>query len=438
MAGRQLSGLDVAFLCLERETAPMHMGAVMVLDPGGPVDPGALAGLLAQRAARVARLRQRVRPALLPPGGAVWVPDPGFDPSRHIHLHRVPEFCAEDPLAAHAATWIEQPLPRDRPLWDLHVVTGLPEHRVALLLKLHHALTDGAGAYAVAAGLLDELPFTRALIEADQRAPAPRSPLRALADAVGAVGQAGANAAIASAILRSARPLPGSPLTAPDSAARRLGFARLPLPEVRAIRRAHGGTTNDVLIAVLAGALREWMINRGRRPDARAVRALVPVSTREREAGTGANRLSGYLCDLPVQVDDPVQRLQQIRASMQLNKARGPQRGAGALPVLAGRLPPGAHRIAAKVAGRAASVLFDTVITNVPLPKPALTLDGAPVREIYPFVPLAARQAVAIAAATYGDHVHIGLQLNGAAAADTGSLRDAVLKSAAALSQRSG
>ncbi|MDQ0379951.1 WS/DGAT/MGAT family acyltransferase [Amycolatopsis thermophila] len=416
----------------------MHMGAAVILQPDGPVDPGALAALLARRAARIPRLRRRVRPSLFPPGGASWAEDPEFDPHDHVHVHRLTGFYADDPLAAYAAEWIEQPLPMDRPLWDVHLVTGLAENRFALLLKLHHAFTDGAGAFAVAAGLLDELPITRMLVDAADPPADPRSPLEALRDGVtGAIGQAGENAAIASAILRAARPYPSSPLSAPDSAARRLGFVRLPLSDIRTIRGAHGGTPNDVVLAVLAGALRDWMINRGQRPDARTLRALIPVSTRARDGGWGSNQLSGYLCDLPVHLDDPVRRLREIRWSMDRNKAAGPQRGAGALPVLADRLPPVLHRMAAKVTGRAAGALFDTVITNVPLPKLDLSLDGARLCEIYPFVPLAPRHAVGIAAATYRDHVHIGLQLNGDTVPDTGSLRDAVLKSAAALYERS-
>ncbi|MEV5296999.1 wax ester/triacylglycerol synthase family O-acyltransferase [Amycolatopsis methanolica] len=438
MAGRQLSGLDVAFLCLEGESTPMHMGAAVIFQPDEPADPHRIADLLARRARRIPRLRQRFRSSLFPPGGATWVEDPEFDPRRHIHVHRLTGFYADDPLATHAAEWIEQPLPMDRPLWDVHVVTGLAEGRFALLLKLHHAFTDGAGAFAVAAGLLDELPITRMLIEAADRTADPRSPLAALRDGVvEAVRQAGENAAIASAVLRAARPYPFSPLGAPDSASRRLGFVRLPLADIRTIRGTHGGTPNDVVLAVLAGALREWMINRGQRPDARTLRALIPVSMRAREGGLGANQLSGYLCDLPVHLDDPVRRLREIRWSMNRNKAAGPQRGAGALPVLADRLPPGLHRLATKVAGKAAGVLFDTVITNVPLPKLDLALGGARLCEIYPSVPLAPRHAVGVATATYADHVHIGLQMNGDAVSDTGSLRDAVLKSAAALYERS-
>jgi diacylglycerol O-acyltransferase / wax synthase len=438
MAGRYLSGLDIAFLCLEGRTTPMHMGAVVIFQAARAVDPEKLAALLADRAAAIPRLRRRVGPARFPPGGATWAEDADFDPRRHIHVHRLSEFCEEDPLTSYAAEWIEQPLDLSRPPWSVHVVAGMGRGRFALLLKLHHAFTDGAGAFAVAAGLLDELPISRTIMDAAEPVPDQRSPLAMLRDGVSAaITDVGSNAGIASAMLRAARPYPVSPLAAPNSSSRRLGFVQLDLADIRRIRAAHGGTANDVILAVLTGGLREWMINRGQRVEGRSLRALIPVSTRGREAGPAANRLSGYLCDLPVHVEDPVRRLSEIHRSMDRNKAAGPLSGPGALPILAERIPSPVHRLATRVAGQAAGLLFDTVITNVPLPKVDLSLDGARAREIYPLVPLAPRSALGIAAAVFRDAVHIGLQANGDAVADTGSLRDAVFKSAAALYERS-
>ncbi|MBE8520197.1 wax ester/triacylglycerol synthase family O-acyltransferase [Amycolatopsis sp. H6(2020)] len=433
MAGSPLSALDVAFLCLESETTPMHMGAVVTFTARGPVDPAALTALLARRAARLPKLRQRARTELFPPGSASWSDDPGFVAGDHIHHVVLSSLYEPDPLAAYASRWIAEPLDTTRPLWHLTLVTGLPDGKFALLLKLHHALTDGAGAYAVAAGLLDgvEQPERSS---APARIPAPRSTLDTVKDALGSVwGQANETAGIASSLVRAARP-PLSPVSAPPSAERRLGFVRLPLAELRRVRRVHGGTTNDVVLAVLAGALREWLVNRGQRADGRTLRALIPVSVRGRAAGQlGGNKLSGYLCDLPVGEDDPVERLRVVRRAMTRNKAAGPSRGAGALPLLAGRVPPLLHRLGTRTAGQAAPMLFDLVITTVPVPPARLSLDGARLTEVYPFVPLAPRHAVGIAVATYRDSVHIGLQVNGAAVPDVGSLRDAVLKSAARL-----
>ncbi|HEY3466973.1 MAG TPA: wax ester/triacylglycerol synthase family O-acyltransferase [Amycolatopsis sp.] len=426
MAGSSLSALDVAFLCLESETSPMHMGAVVTFTPRGPVDPGALTASLAERAARLPKLRQRARAELFPPGSASWAEDPNFVAADHIHHVALSSLYEPDPLAAYASRWIAEPLDTSRPLWQLTLATGLPDGKFALLLKLHHALTDGAGAYAVAAGLLDgvKLPAPSRPI------PAPRSTLDTVKDVLGTANE---TAGIASSLVRAARP-PLSPVSAPPSAERRLGFVRLPLTELRRVRQAHGGTTNDVVLAVLSGALREWLVNRGHRADGRTLRALIPVSVRGRAGDQlGGNKLSGYLCDLPVGEDDPVERLRVVRRAMTRNKAAGPSRGAGALPLLADRVPPLLHRLGTRTAGLAAPMLFDLVITTVPLPPARLSLDGARLAEVYPFVPLAPRHAVGIAVATYRDSVHIGLQANGAAVPDVGSLRDAVLKSTARL-----
>ncbi|MBB3051906.1 WS/DGAT/MGAT family acyltransferase [Prauserella isguenensis] len=435
MAPERLSALDMAFLCLEGDATPMHMGAVATFRPKRDWDADHVAGLLAERAARMPRLRRRVRTGLLPFSGAHWEDDPAFDPARHVAVSSLYDRYAPDPLATFAEHWIAEPLDLDRPLWSVQLVTGLPDGDFALLVKFHHALADGMGAVELALALLDDitLPWQRRPVD-DEPAQKPRSPLGAATESATALlGQAAESASIAGSIVTSARPYPLSPTATVNSPSRRIGLVRLPAGDVRAVRSVHGGTTHDVVLAVLAGALREWMINRGQRADARSLRALVPVSLRGRDGGDAGNSLSGYLCDLPVEVDDPVERLRLVREAMARNKEAGPTRGAGALPVLANRLPAGLHRLATKAAGQAAPLLFDTVVTTVPVPSIPLSLAGARLREVYPFVPLAPHQSVGIAVATYRDGVHVGLQANGHAVSDVGSLADAVSKSMALL-----
>lgn len=439
MHGERLSPLDVAFLCMESTTTPMHMGAVAVFRSREQVDPERLSALLTARAVRIPRLRVRVKHSRSPIGGASWADDPGFDPAQHIETHRLSTLYEEDPLAAHAARWLATPLDLSRPLWRLQLVTGLPGDSFALLLKLHHALTDGTGAVAVALGLLDDVPALSRTSTAE-REPAKRKSFvdhlleNPWARASSTMGKAAESAGIASSVLLAARPYPMSPIATANSASRELGFTTIDSADVRRVRTVHGGTTNDVVLAVLAGALRTWMRNRGRRPENGPLRALVPVSVRAREGGgQGGNLLSGYLTDLPVELDDPVERLCAVRRSMDRNKAAGPVRGAGALPVLAGRVPAGVHKLATRFAGQAAPLLFDTVVTNVPLPGISLTLDGARMRQMYPFVPLAPHHSVGVAISSYRKSIHIGLQANGDAVADIGSLTDAVGKSLAEL-----
>ncbi|MCA1655023.1 MAG: WSD1 family O-acyltransferase, partial [Pseudonocardiaceae bacterium] len=157
-------------------------------------------------------------------------------------------------------------------------------------------------------------------------------------------------------------------------------------------------------------------------------RALIPVNTRAR-GGSGGNQLSGFLCDLPVGLADPVARLRAVRAAMDRNKATGPSRGAGTLPILANQLPPPLHRLCTPFAGAATPLLFDTVITNVPLPSMPLTLAGARLAEIYPFAPLAPGHALGVAISPYRDGVHIGLQTDRDAVPDIDVLANAIAKS---------
>ena len=415
-----LSGLDTAFLSLDSTSSPMNIGALAMFAPPQPVHPTRLVELLRTRAEEIPRLRQRVRGSLLPFGVIRWVDDPTFDVHAHIHTHhlRRPHDTAQ--LTDRVADIMGGRLDHGRPLWELHVITGLPGGRFALLPKLHHALADGAGAVLLGMSLLDGI--------------AGRLPQRPVTDdtsiglgaSLRSLGSSAQQAMdIAGSVLRSARPTPPpSPLLAPTSTDRRLATVRLNLADVKRVRRTHGGTTNDVLLAVLAGALRDWLIARGDRTF--APRALIPVSQRGRGRGTAGNQLSGYLCDLPVDEPDPVRRLAVVRARMDGNKEAGPGRGPGALPVLADRMPAALHRLVMPVVGQCAPLLCDTVVTSVPLPNVPLFFDGAELEEVYPVVPLAPGHALGVAFSTYRDTVHVGLHANGTALPDIDLLADAL------------
>lgn len=169
------------------------------------------------------------------------------------------------------------------------------------------------------------------------------------------------------------------------------------------------------------------MAGRGEAPPAADPRALVPVS-RRRPGGAAAsgNRLSAYLLGLPVTAADPRERLRAVRTAMDRNKAAGPLKGAGAVAVLADQLPPLAHRFGAPLAANAARMLFDVLVTSVPLPRSALSLGGCPLTALYPMAPLARGQSLAVALSTYGGRVHVGLVADGKALPDLDRLAEAV------------
>lgn len=434
MTINEISPLDLAFLCLERRTAPMHIAAVAVFAAGRAMDADRLRALLADRAQRTPRLRLRARASWW---GHAWEEQPGFDADNHLFTHHLPHPGGREELAELVSEVVTEPLELDSPLWAAHVITGLDGDRFAVVVKLHHALADGATAIEIGLGLLDGFdPVSsdasphdgvNGVGSAPSQWEALLGPQRMLHALRAVTRQAGETVDIASAMLRHARlPERGSAMAAPASAAKRVALLPLPMPDLLRIRERHGGTTNDVLLAIVTGALRRWLSTRGYPVDDLRLRALVPVNHRPRTPGRVGNQLSGYLCDLPVGEADPGARLRAIRDAMDGNKAGGPLRGPGAFPVLASRFLAPMNRIITPVLAGGASLLFDTVVTNVALPGVPVTLAGARLCELYPLAPLAAGQAMSIAASRYRDTMHVGVHANRAALPDIEKLTEAV------------
>ncbi len=435
MSADHLGGLDVAFLCLEDVDHPMHMGGLAVFRPRRPIEPRRLVDLLAERASRIPRLAQRVHTSRSPLGPTSWVTDPGFDPREHVRSHHFPHTATRDELAAHVAVLMSRPLDRDRPLWQVHVFSGLADGEVALLVSLHHALADGATALLIGLGLFDGGAEPEPWAEESVDESRSRTGFEHLLDTTNTtvrrlVSGAGTAALIAGEVLQSTRVAASrSPLRCMPSPQRTFATATLPFARVRDVQRSRGGTVNDVLLAVIAAGLREWLLAAGHPVDTLRVRALAPVSRRHPSARTGAtagagNRISGYLCDLSLDDPDPASRLTTIRAQMDRNKSRGPAKGAGAVAVLADLVPTPVHRLVTPFLAGAGPRLFDLVITNVPVPPIPLTLDGMHLREMFPIVPLTAGNALGIALLTYRDSVHIGLQAVPDAVPDLTKLAD--------------
>ncbi|WP_055694385.1 wax ester/triacylglycerol synthase family O-acyltransferase [Streptomyces prasinopilosus] len=465
-----LAPLDLAFWNIESADHPMHLGALGVFSARSPAGSAHAADLLAARAAAVPGLRMRIRDVWQPlparpspssppsPGGplaaaldsalgrpfgsalrgplasALRLPlvfggaeretDPGFDPLNHVRLHPP----AADFHTA-AGRLMGRPLERTRPPWEAHVLPGEDGASFAVLFKFHHALADGLRALTLAAALMDpmDLPAPR------QR---PAAPARGLLPDVrevpglvrGVLSDAGRALDIGASVARSTLDVRSSPaLTCEPSGTRRTAGVVLDLDDVHRIRKSVGGTVNDVLIAVVAGALRHWLDERGDGSEGVAPRALVPVSRRRpRTAHPQGNRLSGYLMRLPVGEAEPLARLALVRTAMDRNKEAGPHRGAGAVALLADHVPPLGHRLGGPLVGQAARLWFDVLVTSVPLPGFGLRLGGDPLGAVFPFAPLAPGHSLAVAVSTYRGHVHYGLVADGTAVPDLDRLAGAV------------
>ncbi|MGW8781646.1 wax ester/triacylglycerol synthase family O-acyltransferase [Streptomyces sp. NPDC055796] len=439
MATEHLSPLDLAFWRIESAAHPMHLGALAVFEavpqdgpgagaaPGTGTDPAVrAAALLSARCAAVPGLRRRIHDVLLPIGAAAWSPDADFDPARHVFLVRTP-----DPHAA-AGPLMARPLDRSRPPWEAHVLAGPEPGSFAVLFKFHHALADGLGALALAAMLFDEGATVRGPVRPAQEPQPAGSVLRNLPGMLAArVQDVGQALEIGASVARSGLPLgvPAALTAAPArTGTRAVAGLALDLDDVNRIRKVAGGTVNDVLIALVAGALRRWLLGRGDpEPEGAGPRALIPVS-RRRSGGAAkyGNRLSGYLLRLPLAEPDPLLRLDRVRLGMDRNKEAGPARGAGAVALLADHVHPLGHRLGGPLVAQAARMLFDILVTSVPLPGFTFSLGGSRVREVYPLAPLARGHSLAVAVSTYLGTVHYGLVADAAAVPDLAALAEAL------------
>jgi WS/DGAT/MGAT family acyltransferase len=415
-----LAPLDLAFWNIESDRNPMHLGALGVFSAHSPTAGTHAADLLAARAAAVPGLRMRIRdvwqPLSLSFGSATREADPDFDPLHHVRLH-----APTADFQKVAGRLMERPLERGRPPWEAHVLPGEDGASFAVLFKFHHALADGLRALALAAAILDPM-------DMPERRPRPAEPARGLLPDVrklpglvrGALSDVGRALDIGASVARSTLDVRSSAaLTSDASGTRRTAGVVVDLDDVHRIRKTVGGTVNDVLIAVVAGALRRWLDERGDGSEGVAPRALIPVSKRRpRTAQPQGNRLSGYLIRLPVDDPDPLARLASVRTAMDRNKDAGPNRGAGAVALLADHVPALGHRLGGPLAAQAARLWFDILVTSVPLPGIGLKLGGNPVTAVFPFAPLARGQSLAVAVSTFRGQVHYGLVADAEAVPD--------------------
>jgi diacylglycerol O-acyltransferase len=425
-----LSPLDATFLELEEAdvTAHMHIGAILVFDalPGGGTPTlTRLRRHLERRLDELPRYRQRLSSRTT--GGLhwpVWEPDERFEIAAHVTRAALPKPGGERELLAWAADFWSHRLDRGRPLWRVVLLEGLAGGRWALVTKTHHCLVDGVGSVDAGSILLDTEPTP------PRRQPAPRTPPVAAPRSPGALRRlAGLSLSAAEAAvdvvrhprhaaegLDSARALvellvrdelvaaPSTSLNVALSEHRRLAVTEVSLEEIKAIKRALGGTVNDVVLALVTAGLRDLLIARGETPPAAGLRAMVPVNIRAAaERVELGNRITSLFVHLPVFVAEPRARYRRVRAETVRLKASHQAAGSRLLIDLAGIAPPVLHSVIAQ--SLFATRLFNVTVTNVPASPSTVYAFGAPLRRIIPLVPLAAEHAVGVAALSYGDTV---------------------------------
>lgn len=452
MAFERLSAQDATFLHLEEANAPMHVGAIAIFgplsvrDPGGGIAIDAIRSLVASRLPRLPRYRMRLAYTPLT-GHPVWVDDPFFDLRYHIRYVCLPPGSSAEAFEDLATSFLSQKLDRSRPLWEILVAEGLEGGRIGALFKAHHALIDGLSGVDMLILLLGlapttevsepprweprELPGGRALLEGELRRRAllplglvatarsalaqPRAALAGLRSHAVGVGQ------LLRLALQSGAETPLNDATGPN---RRLATFRVELTAVKRVRRALGGTINDVVLAITAGGLRRFFEMRGQ-PSSGDVRALIPLSTRtDVERGTLGNKLAVLSAALPVAEPDPRRRLEATRRAMDGLKSSKVALGNDVLNRAAEWTDARLLSETLKLAMRLRSAHL--MVTNIRGPADPLYFLDAPLLEVYPAAPLWPGQTLTVGVMSYGDWLHWGFAADADRVPDVDQFVDAI------------
>jgi diacylglycerol O-acyltransferase / wax synthase len=430
--GDRLTAVDASFLAQEVENAHMHVGAVLLFE-GPPPDYDDVCNQIRGRLHQVPRYRQKLAFPPLETGRPLWVDDANFNLQYHVRHTALPSPGSEEQLRALVARVHSQRLDRSKPLWETWLVQGLEENRFALISKTHHALVDGISGVDLATVLFDLEPVpTSAPFEGEPWVPQPepsaaqlaargirglvRTPFELGAKAVGAASHPQRSLEVAREAIEGVsevawaglNPAPATPLNVPIGPHRRFVFVRNELADFKLVKDALGGTVNDVVLTVVAGALRQWLRSRGVRTEGLELRALVPVSIRSKDQHHQlGNRLAAMRGPLPVYVEDPVARLAVVREAMDGLKDSKQAVGAEVLAGVQTFAPPTVLAQASRI--NFSTRLFNLIVTNVPGPQFPLYVLGRELLDLFPVAFLPRDHALAIAIMSYNGGIDFGL-----------------------------
>ena len=432
-----MSGLDAKFLYSETPTAHMHTIKVAVSDVSG-LESGfsfaTLSEVLAQLLTRLPPFRRRTVPVPFGLGHPVWVEDPGFDLARHLSRIVLDPPGDDRALAAVVADFASTPLPRDRPLWAIRVVEGLAGHRIAVVVKLHHAVADGSAAVALLRNVVEAAtaePRPGPLTDPWVGEPIPTKAhlvARALREQVTRVRglphlvrSSVTSARASERTRRSFVPMPPIPLhhiprtsfNVSLSPQRTFAMTGLPLGALQDVRRATGTTLNDVYLAVCAGALRRYLAEREELPD-RPLVASVPVSTDPDAARLTGNRVDNIYVSVATDVADPAERLRTIHDGVVASRAVRSVLGHDLLEQRADVVPPQLYQPTVRLWSRshAADHLhppLNVILSNVAGPRAEIRMGPVGLDALYSVGPILEGIGLNITAWSYQDVLGVSL-----------------------------
>ncbi|ULE31815.1 WS/DGAT/MGAT family O-acyltransferase [Mycobacterium sp. IDR2000157661] len=472
---RQLTSLDTQFLAMENDRVQGHVSVLGVYDAhtdsGRPLDAALVRELISRRLHLLPTFRWRLAQVPLSLDYPYWVDDGTFDIEYHVRELALPAPGSDRQLAEQVARIIGRQLDRARPLWEVYVIGGLDDGRVAVLTKMHHAAVDGVSGAEVMSILLDDTTGR----EGDPAPPVVAEPFPSDIQMLGRgliglmcqplrVMRAGPTALphlddvptirhlpgvklvarTSRAIKRAlpapsdAQPAPSSDITAPRtrfqarvSPHRRVAFGSLSLRDVKVIKNTFDCTVNDVVIAICTSGLRCWLAERGELPD-EPLAGFVPMSVRTPEQkGTFGNRVSVLLTELPTDEANPVQRLARISDAMRAAKERHRALPASLLQDANHFIPPALLAQAARATSRLAGVRglnqpANVMISNVPGPSTPLYLGGARQNAQFPVSGVLDGIGINITVMSYQDSLEFGIVVDRELVDDAWPILDAL------------
>ncbi len=435
----RLTSTDAGFLHQESASSHMHIGGLLLFEGPAPRF-DAVVEHIRGRLHLVPRYRQKLATPPAGTGRPLWVDDSSFNIEYHARHSALPAPGSEQQLLEMAARIASQPLDRRRPLWEFWLVEGIEpapgsrQERFAMLFKTHHALVDGVSGVDLATVLLDFTPSPPPM-DTDQLGPWEPQPEPSSIELLvaGARGTLGATAGFALRSLTAAtqpgrslqalrdaaegvgeiawaalNPAPATPLNVPISPHRRFRVVRQPLADYKTVKNSLGGTVNDVVLTIVAGALGDWLRSRGIQTDGVEMRALVPVSVRggDQRQALG-NQLTAMRGPLPVYIRDPVTRLQRVSRAMDDLKSSKQAVGASTLVAVNEIAPPAVLAQASRL--QFSTRLFNLLVTNIPGPQVPLYILGHRLQDLFPLAFLPSGHALAVAIMSYDGRVDYGL-----------------------------
>ena len=435
---RRLSGTDSLFLSIEVPNWHQHVGGLTILDRSQAPDFGFLTvrEQLAARLPLAPKFMWKLHEVPLRLDRPIWVDDEDFDVDRHLHHVAVPEPGGMEELALFTGKVLSRQLDRRYPLWEAWFIEGLPNDRVAMVMKYHHCLLDGVAGASLASVLLD---FTSDVeppnLPADdqiERAGPPPADVALLARAAVSVAMTPVRSVMYLArtakrgvtmlsMAQSGRGLvpiqvPSTSFNGTVGPRRRLGFTSLAMDDVKAVKEHFGVKVNDVVLAVVAGALRTYLEERGELPE-RSLVTGVPLSTRPVGESSSDNQVAMMAVSLATDVEDPADRLMTIHASSQGAKEMTDAVRATEIPSMGEVAPPVVLNTTIEALVRTGLVsrtptVLNTVVSNVPGPPFPLYMAGARVTGIYSTSVIMETMGLNITLFSYMDRIDFGFHVD--------------------------